>query len=78
MRVRCQAGVADLPSLRTTRGGRLSRVTSGFARLMNGRVLVTHDGGAKVVPGARIHPVRAPKGDGHWISTNPNQTTRDN
>jgi hypothetical protein len=35
-------------------------------------------GSSKVVPGARIHPVRAPKGSGEWLSTDPNETTGDN
>jgi hypothetical protein len=41
-------------------------------------VLREGDGSVKVVRGARIHAVRAPKGEGHWITTNPNDTTRDN
>jgi hypothetical protein len=35
-------------------------------------------GGFQVIPGARIHRVRAAKGPGEWISTDPNETTGDN
>jgi hypothetical protein len=35
-------------------------------------------GSYQVIPGARIHRVRAIKGQGEWLSTDPNETTRDN
>jgi hypothetical protein len=35
-------------------------------------------GSSQVVPGARIHRVRELKGPGEWLSTDPNETTRDN
>jgi hypothetical protein len=35
-------------------------------------------GSPQVIPGARIHRVRALKGPGEWISTDPNETMSDN
>jgi len=39
---------------------------------------VRRRGSYQVIAGARIHLVRASKSPGEWLSTDPNETTRDN
>lgn len=78
-------GVVEAPQVLTGYGKHEHRLRSEIlADLEKGvgyataRVTPAGDGSAKVVPGVRIHRVRPPKGPGEWITTNPNDTTRDN